>query len=202
MRVDKAECPSCGAALNIDASFCSSCGTKVVVAMEDAKLGVVHSQLVLYCPICGRAAPPTEQFRCAVCKREHLCAGHQVAGRQLTAGQKSVTIPTCCEECFRSLLQTNAAAIRHIKEARRCAKCRMMNCRYQCRACGKYFCGNHVDEMCKEHKKTRTFFICHNCGVICEHCARGGKKCRRCGERVRPANRYDIDQRCPSTEMW
>jgi hypothetical protein len=59
-----------------------------------------------------------------------------------------------------------------------------------------------VDRMCKEHQGRQTYFVCHNCGVVCEHCARGGKRCRRCGELVRPTSRSEIETLCPSTDYW
>lgn len=186
----------------MDDRFCPACGTAVQISSEDMKLGVVHDQRVLYCPICGRAVSPTDHFRCPVCKREHLCTCHLMPNRVFAAGEDRLVIPTCCEECSKSLVLSNASIIKRIKEARRCAKCKMMNCRYQCRVCGRYYCGRHADRMCKEHRGQYTYFVCHNCGVVCEKCARGGKKCRRCGELVRPADRAEIDRLCPPTDTW
>jgi hypothetical protein len=180
-------CPACHSELPANAKFCPLTADGAV-----ARAGAPEKES-RSCVICGRAVSPSDSFRCPLCAREHLCSTHMVNGRTWAAGQRKVTIPTCCEVCYGEEYGRNHALIEALKKERSCGVCGLLDTEFRCSACGKHFCARHaLERMLKASGQTpnRTYAIlfCSRCGNICADCAGvarpGPKKCKKCGGRV------------------
>jgi len=209
------KCPYCGTELPASARFCLQCGEKVE-STDGERPGPAAEILpegAVRCPQCNRIADANSTFRCPLCGRINLCMRHLVNRRVWAVPGKKVEIPTCCEVCHGEEYARNHAVIESIKKERSCSICRLTDCEYECKACGRHFCAKHAQErlfVVKVHEGGRTHSVlsCRRCGQICNQCISAPSmmhptvhQCKKCGGLAveTPGERlYDFLTRCLS----